>query len=70
MSDVSQVLSSFLTEINQMFLTSNKTAISRFFRAVTLTTQPGFYLFQVNNRTTKNTKARCDMCLKLPERSQ
>ena len=37
-------------------------------------TQPGFRLFQVNNRNTKNTKTICEMCLKLtariPERPQ
>ena len=32
---------------------------------VALTTQPGFYLLQVNNRNTKNTKTRFEMCLKL-----
>ena len=43
----------------------------RFFGTVTLTTQPGFYLFLVSNR---NTEARCEMCSKLtvriPERPQ
>ena len=58
-SDVSQVLSFPLTAINQMFLTNNKTAISRSSGTVTLTTQPGFYQFQVNNRNTKNTESRC-----------
>ena len=41
---------------------------------VPLTTQPGFYLFQVNKRNTKNTKVRCELSLKLtvriPERPQ
>ena len=36
--------------------------------------QPGFYLFKVNNRNTKSTRAGCEMCLKLtvrtPERRQ
>ena len=36
--DVSQVLSSSLSTINQMFLTNNKRAISRFFGMVALTT--------------------------------
>ena len=43
--DVPQVLSSPLTTIYQMFFTNNKRAMSRFFGAVTLTNQPGFYLF-------------------------
>ena len=63
--DVSQVLSSSLTTINQTFRTNNKRAISRFFGKLTLTIKPGFYLFKVNNRDTKNTRARCEMCLKL-----
>ena len=53
---------------------NNKRAISWFFGTVTLTTQPEFYLFKVNNRSTKNTRARYEMCLKLtittPERRQ
>ena len=36
--DVSQVLSSPLTTINQMFLTNNKRALSRLFGMVALTT--------------------------------
>ena len=47
-----------------MFLTNNKTVISRFLGTVTLTTQPGFYLFQDNNRNTENTEAKSEMCLK------
>ena len=39
-----------------------------------LTRQSGFYLFKVNNRNIKNTRARCEMCLKLtvstPEQRQ
>ena len=57
-----------------MFLAKDKAAISRFFGTVVLTTQPVFYLFQLNNRNTKNTKARCEMCLqvtvRIPERPQ
>ena len=34
-----------------------------------LTTQPGFYLFKVNNRDIKNTRVRCEICLKLTVRS-
>ena len=41
---------------------------------VTLTTQPEFQLFKFNNSNTKNTRAKCEMCLKLtvstPERRQ
>ena len=44
------------------------------FGTVALTTQPGFSLFQVNNRNTKNTRARYEMCVKLtvmtPEQRQ
>ena len=36
--DVSQVLSSPLTTINQIILTNNKSAISRFFGTIVLTT--------------------------------
>ena len=54
---LSQVLSSPLTTINQMFLTNNKRAISRFFGMVALNTLQRFYLFKVNNRNTKNTRA-------------
>ena len=58
----------------QTFLTINKRGISWFFGTVTVTTQPGFYLFEVNNKSDKNTRARCEMCLKLtvraPERHQ
>ena len=56
--DVSQVLSLPLTTINQTFLTNNKRAKLRFFETMTLTTQQGFYLFKVNKRNTKNTRAR------------
>ena len=55
-----------------MFLTNKKRAASRFFGTsalTTLITQPGFYLLQVNNRNTKSTKARCEMCLKLTVRA-
>ena len=72
--DVPQVLTSSLTTINQTFITNNKSVISQFFRTVALPAQPGFYLFKVNNRNTKNTRARYEMCLKLtvrtPERRQ
>ena len=51
--------------INQTFFTNNKKAISRFFGAVTLSSYPGMYLFKVNNNNSKNTRARCEMCLKL-----
>ena len=43
--------------------------ITRLFGAVTLTIWPGFYPFQVNNRITKNTRARCEMYLKLTGRT-
>ena len=36
-----------------------------FFGTVAVTTQTGFYLFKVNNRSTKNTGVRCKMYLKL-----
>ena len=79
--DVPQVLSSPLTTINQTFLMKTKelyhqSYIKRymFFVTVVLTTQPRFYLFKVNNRNTKNTRATCEICLKLavrtPERRQ
>ena len=42
--DVSQVLSSPLTALNQTFFTSNKRTTSRFFGTVSFTTQSGFYL--------------------------
>ena len=42
---------------------------SRFFGTVFLTTQPEFYMFKVNNRNTKNTRARCQICLKLTLRT-
>ena len=42
--DVSQVLSSALTALNQTFFTSNKRTTSRFFGTVSFTTQSGFYL--------------------------
>ena len=69
--DVSQVLSfPSLTAINQTFFTNNKCAISRLFGTVTLTTPPGFSLFKSNNRNAKNTRARCEMCLKLTVRTR
>ena len=41
---------------------------------MTFTTHSGFYQLKVNDRNTKNVKARCEMCLKLkvrtPERRQ
>ena len=44
------------------------------FGTIAFTTQPGFCLFQVSNRNTKNTKARCEIYVKLtimkPERRQ
>ena len=55
--DVSQVLSMSLTTINRKFFTNYKRAISRFFRTVTLTTQPGIYLLRANNKNTKNIRA-------------
>ena len=67
--DVSQVLSSLLTTIKYTFLKDNKRVISRFFGTVALTTYPGFYLINVTNRNTKNTKARCQMSLKLTVRT-
>ena len=67
--DVSPVLSSLLTTIKYTFLKDNKRVISRFFGTVALTTYPGFYLINVTNRNTKNTKARCQMSLKLTVRT-
>ena len=64
-----QVLSSTLTTTNQTFLTNQKRIVSRIFGTVALTTHPGFYLFIVNNRKTKSTRARYDVCLKLTRRS-
>ena len=54
---LSQVQSSPLTTINQMFLTNNKRAVKRFFGMVALNTLQTFYLYKVNNRNTKNTRA-------------
>ena len=63
---MSQVLSLPLTTINQTFFPNNKTAISRFFGMVILTTQPRFYLFKVNNRNAKKkTKVGCEIFSKL-----
>ena len=68
--EVLQVLSS--PQIT--FFTNNIRTISRFFGTMTPTTQLGFFLFKVSNRNTKNTRARCEMCLKIivgtPERRQ
>ena len=50
---VFQVLSSTLTTTNQTFLTNQKRNVSPIFGTVALTTQPGFYLFIVNNSKTK-----------------
>ena len=47
------------------FFTNNKKLYDGF---LTLTTQPGFYLFKINNRNTKNTRERCEICLKLTVR--
>ena len=55
--------------INQTFFTNDKKAISRFFGAVILNTHPGIYLPKVNNNNTKNTRARCEMYLKLTVRT-
>ena len=33
------------------------------------TTEPGFYLFKVNNRSAKSTRAKYEMCLKLTVRT-
>ena len=60
--DVSQVPSSPEATINQTFLTHNKRAISRLFGTMAFSTQPGFYLNKVNNRSTKNTRARRKIC--------
>ena len=72
--NVSQLLSTPLTTINETFFMKNKRATSQFFGTVTLTTQSGFYLLKFNKRNTENTRARCEMCLKLtvktPERRQ
>ena len=43
-------MSSSLTTVNQMSLTNNKRAMWQYFGPVALTTQPGFYLFRVNNK--------------------
>ena len=67
--EVSQVLSLPLTTIHQIFFTNNKRVISRFFGRVAVSTQPGFYLFKFNNKNTKNTRVRCEMCLKLTVRT-
>ena len=62
---MSQVLNSPMTTLNQTFLTNNKRALSRFFGTVALTSQPRFYLYRFNQRKTRNTGARSEMCLKL-----
>ena len=67
--DASQVLSLPLTTINQTFFTNSKRAISRFFGTMTLTAKPGFYLFKVNNRNTKNNRTKCEMRLNLTVRT-
>ena len=57
-----------------MFFMKSEKTVMRFFETVTLTTLPGFYLFKVNNKNTKNIGAGCEMCLKLtikkPEQRQ
>ena len=63
--DLSQVLNSSLTTINQTFFTNNKRTISQFFGMVNLTSQSGFYMFKFTRRNTENTLARFQMCLKL-----
>ena len=67
--DVSQVLSSPLTTINQTFFSNSKTAISRFFVMMTLTAKAGFDLFKFSNINKKNTRTKCKMYLKLTVRS-
>ena len=71
---MSHVLILPLTTINQMFLTNNKKTVSWFCGTMAFTTQTKFDLFKVNNRNTKHTRARCEICLKLtvkaPERRQ
>ena len=62
---MSQVLILSLTAIDQTLFTNNKRAISLFLGMVTLITQPGFYLFQVNNRNTKK-----KLTVRIPERNQ
>ena len=52
--DVSQVLSSPLTAINQTFFMKNKRAISWFCGMLNLIAQPEFYLIKVNNRNIKD----------------
>ena len=62
--------SEFASDYNiSKFFKNNKRAISRLFGTVTLATQPGVYLFNVNNRSTKSTRARCEICLKLTLRT-
>ena len=58
-----------LTTVNQMFLTNNNRAISRFLGTVALTNWPRFSLFKVNYRNTKNTRAGCEISLKLTLRT-
>ena len=52
-----------------MFLTNNNRAISRFLGTVALTNWPRFSLFKVNYRNTKNTRAGCEISLKLTLRT-
>ena len=47
---------------------SNKRAIFFFWNDGS-TTDPGFYLFKVSNRSTKNTRVKYEMCLKLTVRT-
>ena len=59
--------SEFACDYNKsnIFLRKTKDLSQGFFGMVTLTIQPEFYLFKVNNRNNKITRARSQMCLKL-----
>ena len=67
-------LRAHVSTILSTLFTNNKRTISWHFGTVASTTQLGFYLFKVNNRNTKNARARCEMCLKIivrtPEQRQ
>ena len=51
------------------FFMKGKVTISRYFETMTLTTQLRFYLFKVNDRYTKNTRAIYKMCLNVIDRT-
>ena len=66
---MSQILSSPLTTIIQMFPINNKRTISRFSGTAAFFTEPRFYLFKVKNRNIKSSRSRCEMCLELTVRA-